>query len=78
MIALIIIFIVLGIKVIKFISKMNGVIDDVEKSIQKTNNMFSVIDKIADYTSNISDRLIGGIFNFVSRIFKRKGNDTNE
>ena len=78
LIALIIIFIILGIKVINMLSKVDKVIDDVEDRIHKTDNMFSLIDRVTDYTSNISDKVIGGIFNFVSSIFKKKGNDKYE
>lgn len=78
LIALIIIFIILGIKAIKMLSKVDTLIDDVEEKIQKADNVFGIIDRVTDYTSNISDKIIGGIFNFVSNIFKKKGNGKNE
>lgn len=78
LIALIIIFIILGIKLIKTLTKIDKLIDDVEDRVHKTDNMFSLIDKTADIASNVSDKIIAGIFNFVSNIFKKKGNDENE
>lgn len=78
LIALIIIFIILGIKAINMLTKVDKVIDDVEDRIHKTDSMFSLIDRVTDYTSSISDRVIGGIFNLVSSIFKKKGNDKHE
>lgn len=78
LIALIIIFIILGIKLIKTLTKIDKLIDDVEDRVHKTDNMFSLIDKTADIASNVSDKIIAGIFNFVSNIFKKRGNDENE
>ena len=78
LIALIIIFIILGIKLIKTLTKIDKLIDDVEDRVHKTDNMFSLIDKTADIASNVSDKIIAGIFNFVSNIFKKKGNGKNE
>lgn len=78
LIALIIIFIILGIRLIKVLTKVDKVIDQVEDRIQKTDNVFGLIDKTADLASNVSDKIIAGIFNFVSNIFKKKGNDDDE
>lgn len=78
LIALIIIFIVLGIKLIKFLAKMDKVVDDVSDKLQKTDNVFGLIDCTADIASNVSDKIVTGIFNFISNIFKKKGNDLDE
>jgi len=78
LIALIIIFIVLGIKLIKFLAKMDKVVDDVSDKLQKTDNVFGLIDRTADIASNVSDKIVTGIFNFISNIFKKKGNDLDE
>lgn len=78
LIALIIVFIILGIKAIKFLCKVDKVVDDVEKKIHKTDSIFGLIDRTADMASNVSDKIITGIFNFVSNIFKKKGNDLDE
>lgn len=78
LIALIIIFIILGIKLIKFLTRMDNVMDDVEDKLHKTDNVFGLIDRTADIASNVSDKIITGIFNFISNIFKKKGNDDYE
>ena len=78
LIALIIVFLILGIRLIKFLSKMDKVVDDVEDKLKKTDNVFGLIDRTADIASNVSDKVITGIFNFVSNIFKKKGNDLDE
>ena len=78
LIALIIIFIILGIKMIKLLTKVDRVVNDVEDKLKKTDNVFGLIDRTADLASNVSDKIISGIFNFVSNIFKKRGIDENE
>ncbi|MBQ9318446.1 MAG: hypothetical protein IJR82_02310 [Bacilli bacterium] len=75
---LIVIFIILGIRMLKVLTKVDKVIDQVEDRIQKTDNVFGLIDKTADLASNVSDKIIGGIFHFICNIFKKKGNDKDE
>ena len=78
LIALIIILIILSIKAIKFLTRMDKVVDDLEDKIHKTDNVFSLIDRTADIASNLSDKIVSGIFGFISNIFKKKGNDDDE
>lgn len=78
LVALIIILIILGIKAINLVGRVNKVVDGVEEKIKKTDNVFSIIDRTADMASNVSDKIISGIFNFITNIFKKKGNDENE
>ena len=79
LIVLVIIFIVLGIKLIKTLKKVDEVIDDVNVKMNKVDGVFNIIDKAADYTSTISDKVIGGISKFINLlIFKKKGNDDDE
>ena len=78
-IILVIVFIVVGIKLIKTLKKVDEVIDDVNVKMNKVDGVFNIIDKAADYTSTISDKVIGGISKFINLlIFKKKGNDDDE
>jgi len=79
LIILIIIFIVFGIKLIRTLKKVDGVIDDVNSKMNKVDGVFDLIDRTTDYASNISDKIIGVIANFINVLFRRKkGNDDNE
>ena len=78
LIVLLIVFIILGIRLIKMLTKVDKVVDEIDEKIHKTDNVFGLIDRTADLASNVSDKLITGIFNFVSNIFKKKGNDIDE
>ena len=79
LIILVIILIVLGIKLIKTLKKVDVVIDDVNNKMNKVDGVFNIIDKTTDYASNISDKLISSISNFINVLLrKKKGNDNDE
>ena len=76
LIALITIFIILGIQLIKTLKKVDGVIDDVNTKISKVNGVFDIIDKTTDYASSISDKVISAISGFINILLrKKKGTD---
>ena len=79
LIILVIVWMVLGIKLIKSLKKVDIIIDDVNKKINKVDGVFNIIDKTTDYASCISDKIISGISNFISgKLKKKKGNDEDE
>ena len=74
-----IIFIILGIKLLRTLKKVDNVIEDVNVKISKVNGVFDIIDKTTDYASTISDKIIAAISNFINVLFKKKtGNDDDE
>ena len=76
LLTLIIIFIILGIKLIRTLKKVDNVIDDVNVKMTKVNGVFDIIDKTTDYAANISDKVISVISNFINVLLrKKKGND---
>lgn len=79
LIILVIILIVLGIKLIKTLRKVDDVIDDVNKKMLKVDGVFDIIDKTTDYAASISDKIVGGLANFIGNVFrKKKGKDSDE
>lgn len=79
LIALVIIFMVLGIKLIKTLKKVDAVIDDVNGKMDKVNGVFDIIDKTTDYASSISDKIINTISGFINVLLKKKkGKDNDE
>ena len=79
LIVLIIVFIVVGVNLIKTLGKVNNVIDDINGKINKVNGVFDIIDKTTDYASNISDKVLSalsGLLNVFTR--RKKGNDDYE
>lgn len=78
LIILIIIFIVLGIRLIGTLSKVDRILDDVERKLIKTDQIFEMVDTISDYASNIGDKVIGGFLKVVTKLIRKKGNDEDE
>lgn len=78
-ITLVIIFIILGIRLINTLKKVDSVIDDVNVKMSKVDGVFNIIDRTTDYAATISDKVINGISNFIISLFrKKKGKDTDE
>lgn len=71
-IAALIVLIVLGIRLIKTVDRVNRVLDDVEEKMNTLNRVFHLIDTITDNMSFLSDRIITAISNGIAKIFKRK------
>lgn len=79
LIVLVIVFILLGIKLIKTLKKIDVVIDDVNNKMVKVDGVFNIIDKTTDYAAGISDKIISGISNFLKMFFtKKKGRNKDE
>lgn len=76
---LVIVFILLGIKLIRILTKVDLVLDDVNRKMNQVDGVFEMIDKTTDYASSISDRIIDMIAGLIGGIFrKKKGKDENE
>ena len=69
LIILLIVGIILGVKAIKAIGKVEQVVDDVNKKVESLNGFFSVIDFTTDKIVSLSDKLIDLIVNGFSKLF---------
>ena len=79
LIVLVIIFIVVGIRLIGTLKKIDVIIADVNDKMNKVDGVFDIIDKTTDYAVSISDKIIGAIVGFLGGKFKKKkGNDDDE
>lgn len=79
------ILIVLGIKLINVMNKMEQVVDDINTKVSSLNGVFSIIDATTDKLSLLSDRMVDGISLIIRKLFakkkkkdKEKENDDNE
>lgn len=75
---LLVVLIILGIKLIITMNKIESVVDDVDSKVKKLNGLFSIIDVTTDRLSSISDRFIDLVSIAVSKIFKSKKRKENE
>lgn len=80
-IILVIVFIVLGIKLIHTIDQANNILEDVEKKTKSLNGLFNVIDGVTDTLSVLSDTVVTSITNIIGKLIpkkKKKEREENE
>ena len=75
---LLIVLIVLGIKLIITMNKIENVVDDSNVKVNKLNGVFSIIDLTADKLVLISDKLVDGISSLIRKIFAKKKREDDE
>ena len=68
---LLIVLIILCLKVIGTLKKVDKVVDDVENKVGKLDGVFSIIDKSTDAVSLVSDKIIDFVSSAVMKIFSR-------
>lgn len=66
------ILIVLGIRLIMITSRVDILLDDLEKKMQTANRVFNVINKVSDSVSFVSDKMIDTIAGIISKLFTKK------
>ena len=64
--------IILTIKLIMSIDRVNAILDDVEDKMKTIDEVFSVVDKITDSVSLMSDRIVDGLAGIISKVFTTK------
>lgn len=76
--ALIVVGIILGIKLIITIDKINRVVDDLEDKVASLNGVFRVINGISDKFSLISSKIIDTVVSLISRIGNKKNREDED
>lgn len=71
-IILVIVFIVLGIKLIGMIDKANDILEDVERKTKSLNGLFNIIDGVTDTLSVLSDTVVASITNVIGKLIPKK------
>ena len=71
-IILLIVLIVLSVKLYFTVSRINILLDDLERKMKTVNRVFNVVDKVSDSVSLVSDRMIDTIVGIISKLFTRK------
>ena len=69
---LLVVLIILGIKMIITMNKIENVVDNITVKVNKLNGLFNVIDATTDKLSMVSDKMVDSISSLVSKIFERK------
>lgn len=78
LIILLIIGIILGIRSIQTINKLDKVVDDVNDKVQSLNGIFNIIDFTTDKIVSITDKVVEGVSGLIGKVFKRKNKKIKE
>lgn len=74
---LLVALIVLVIKLIYTITRVNSILDNLEVKIKSIDKAFGFVDRIVDSLSLVSDKLVDGITLGLSKIFSHKNEKKN-
>lgn len=78
LIALLVIGIVLGIKTIITMNKVEKVVDSISEKVESLNSIFSFIDWTTDRISSFTDRLVDTVSGIFGRLFLRGKKNKNK
>ena len=79
LLTLVIIFIIVGIKLIKTLSKFDKTLDVIEDKLTKTDGVLNIVEKTGSFANEISDKAVLLASNLISKFIKRKkGIDEDE
>ena len=74
---LLIVLIILGIKLIVTMNKIEDVVEDINKKVKTLDGLFSLIDMTTDKLAMLSDKVVDVVTLFVKKIFRRKEEGNN-
>lgn len=69
---LLFVIIMLVIKLMSTIDKMNVLLDDIEAKSQSLNGLFNAIDSVGDTISSVNMKMVGVITNVVNKFFHKR------
>ena len=75
---LLVVLIILCIKLIITMNKIEVVVDDVTKKVKTLDGFFSLVDVTTDKLAMLSDRFVDMATSLVKKIFRRKEENNNE
>ena len=73
-----IIIMVLGIKLIGVLNKIERVVDNVEEKVNSLNLAFSIIDKATEGITTIGNTVLGAVNKAVTKVFNRKNENEED
>jgi len=74
---LLVVLIILGVKLIITMNKIEDVVDDINRKVKTLDGFFSMVDFTTDKLAMLSDKVVDTVSSFIKRIFVRKG-DVNK
>lgn len=75
---LLVVLIILGIKLIITMNKIEVVVDDINKKVKTLDGFFSLVDTTTDKLAMLSDKFVEMTSSLVKKIFRRKEEKVDE
>ena len=75
---LLIVLIVLGLRIIKTLNRIDYLIDDVNYKSSKLNGVFDIVDHTTDALANVSDMAVGFLTKTIRNLINKKGKEESE
>lgn len=75
---LLIVLIILGIKLIITMNKIENVVDDINVKVDKLNGLFNIIDYTTDKLAVVSDKMVEGVSYVLKKMFFKKNKNKEE
>lgn len=69
---LLVVFIIIGIKLIGILNKVDSIVDNVEDKVSSLDGIFHAVDKFSDNVNTISESIVSNIVGFLSKFGKKK------
>lgn len=69
---LLVVLIILGIKTITMVNKINNIAEDINTKLGSLNGFFSIIDFTTDKLATITDKFVESVSSLIRKLFKRK------
>jgi len=68
--------IVLVIKIVYSVNRINSILDSVEMKMKTVDKAFGAVDRLVDSFSAVTDKVVDGIATGISKVFNRKKKKT--
>ena len=75
---LLVTLIVLAIKLVYSVNRINSILDSVERKMRTVDKAFNAIDRVVDSLSIASDRIVDRVASLVGRVFNGKRKNKKE
>jgi hypothetical protein len=75
---LLIVLIIIGIRIIRTMNKVDTIVADVDKKVKSLNGLFSFIDNTTDKLSFLTDKVVDSLSGFLMNMFSKKNKKKKE
>ena len=73
LIVLVNILIILSLKALDTLNKVDAILDDTKKKLDNLDGVFNLVDTVSEKLTLVTDTIVGSIVSFITSIFNRKG-----